>query len=345
MTSDRWARVGGGIKSGMLLGPYRLQDVVGEGGMGVVIVALDTKLQRPVAIKFLSTQVADAESRRRFQREAQLASSLNHPHILTVHDVGEFDGSQYLVSEFVDGGTLKEWAAQEPRSWRQVVDLLIGVADALATAHQAGILHRDVKPQNVLVAKNGYAKLADFGLAKMSDAVPHEATVAPPETVTHHGVVVGTVAYMSPEQASGKPLDARCDVFSFGVVLYELLAGRRPFSGVSELEVLQCVIHGNAAPLGPDIPVPLRMIVEKALEKDAADRYQSMRDLVVDLRRVARRRPEDSGQVAAGAVAARPSPMGAARPCRACCCPRHRRWRRDRPSMGHRRLLRPEPPA
>lgn len=134
MTSDRWARVGGGIQSGMLLGPYRLQDVVGEGGMGVVIVALDTKLQRPVAIKFLSTHIADAESRRRFQREAQLASSLNHPHILTVHDVGEFDGSQYLVSEFVDGGTLKDWAAEEPRSWRQVVDLLIGVADALATA-------------------------------------------------------------------------------------------------------------------------------------------------------------------------------------------------------------------
>ena len=308
MTSDRWSRLGGGIQSGMLLGSYRLQDVVGEGGMGVVIVALDTKLQRPVAIKFLSTHIADAESRRRFQREAQLASSLNHPHILTVHDVGEFDGSQYLVSEFVDGGTLKDWAAEEPRSWRQVVDVLIGVADALATAHQAGILHRDVKPQNVLVAKNGYAKLADFGLAKMADVVPHEATVAAPETVTHHGVVVGTVAYMSPEQASGKPLDARTDVFSLGVVLYELLTGRRPFVGVSELEVLQNVIHGNAAPLGPDIPLPLRMIVEKALEKDAGDRYQSMRDLVVDLRRVARRRPEDSGQVAAGAVAAQPAP-------------------------------------
>ena len=142
----------------------------------------------------------------------------------------------------------------------------------------------------------------------MPDDAAHEAAVAPPETVTHHGVVVGTVVYMSPEQASGKPLDARTDVFSFGIVLYELLAGRRPFVGVSELEVLQNVIHGNAAPLGPNIPLPLRMIVEKALEKDVGDRYQSMRDLVVDLRRVARRRPEDSGQVAAGAATVRSVP-------------------------------------
>jgi serine/threonine protein kinase/Tol biopolymer transport system component len=286
--------------SGKLLGAYQLNAVIGEGGMGVVFSAVDTKLQRPVAIKFLSNELADAETRRRFQREAQLASSLNHPHILTVHDVGEFEGSDYIVTEFVDGGTLKDWAAAENRSWRQIVDLLVGVADALAAAHQAGILHRDVKPQNVLVAKNGYAKLADFGLAKLSESVPADATATVAAVATRAGVIVGTIAYMSPEQAAGKAADARSDVFSFGVVLYELLAGRRPFAGTTELEVLQTVIHGTAAPLDSAIPIPLRLIVEKALEKDPADRYQTMRDLVVDLRRVARRRPEDSGQVASG---------------------------------------------
>jgi Tol biopolymer transport system component len=284
------------IKSGQVLGSYQLTDRLGEGGMGVVFGAVDTKLRRPVAIKFISSELADADTRVRFQREAQLASSLNHPHILTVHDVGDFDGHAYLVTELVDGGTLKDWAAAESRNWRQVVDVLVGVADGLAAAHQAGILHRDVKPQNVLVGKNGYAKLADFGLAKLSQAALAEATAGPTAAATGRGVIVGTVAYMSPEQATGKPLDARSDVFSFGVMLYELLAGRRPFGGATELEVLQTVIHGTAPPLDGAIPMPLRLIAEKALEKDPADRYQTMRDLVVDLRRVARRRPEDSGQ-------------------------------------------------
>src|SRR5512134_2078305 len=149
--------------------------------MGVVYRGLDTKLNRPVAIKFLSDDLADADARRRFQREAQMASSLNHPHILTVHDVGEFDGRQYLVTEYVDGGTLKDWASGAKRTWRQIVDLLVGVADGLAAAHAAGILHRDIKPANILVARNGYAKLADFGLAKLSElpAKPDDATRTP----------------------------------------------------------------------------------------------------------------------------------------------------------------------
>jgi serine/threonine protein kinase len=151
------------------LGVYELQTRLGAGGMGVVYRAIDTKLNRPVAIKFLSEQLADPAARRRFQREAQTASSLNHPHIVTVHDAGEFDGRQYLVTEFVDGGTLREWMAEARRPWLQVVELLIGVADGLAAAHHAGILHRDIKPANILIAKNGYAKLADFGLAKLQD--------------------------------------------------------------------------------------------------------------------------------------------------------------------------------
>src|SRR5712691_13511359 len=167
-----------------------------------------------------------------------MASSLNHPHILTVYDAGEFEGRQYLVTEFVDCGTLKDWRRAEKRSSRQIVELLIGVADGLAAAHQAGILHRDIKPANILVAKNGYAKLADFGLAKLAEGVEEDATRTLTEGRTRRGLVLGTIAYMSPEQASGKPLDARSDVFSFGAVIYEMVAGRRPFTGATDLEVL-----------------------------------------------------------------------------------------------------------
>jgi serine/threonine protein kinase len=257
--------------------------------MGDVYRAVDTRLNRPVAIKFLSSELADSSARRRFQQEAKMASALNHPHILTVHEAGEFGGRQYLITEFVDGGTLKDWARREPRSSRQIVELLVGVADGLAAAHAAGILHRDIKPENILVTTSGYAKLADFGLAKLEErAQPAAAARTVTAGETRPGVVVGTVAYMSPEQASGKSLDVRSDLFSFGVVLYELLAGRRPFTGATDLELLQTVIHGAPEPLGEHIPIALRMAVGKALEKDPADRYQTMRDLVVDLRRAAR---------------------------------------------------------
>jgi Tol biopolymer transport system component/tRNA A-37 threonylcarbamoyl transferase component Bud32 len=278
------------IGAGMQLGSYRIEALLGEGGMGVVYRAIDTKLNRPVAIKFLSNELADAEARRRFQREAQMASSLNHPHILTVHDAGDFEGRQYLVTEFVDGGTLKTWAKQDQRTWRQIVELLTGVADALAAAHQAGILHRDIKPDNILISKSGYAKLADFGLAKLTEGQD--------ETRTHAGIIKGTIAYMSPEQASGKALDARSDIFSFGVVLYEMLAGRRPFTGKTDLETLQTVIHAEPQPLGEETPRALRGLVEEALEKDPAERYQSMRDFVVDLRRLARQRVQDAASSA-----------------------------------------------
>src|SRR5215467_10838586 len=218
---------------------YKIERMVGRGGMGEVFRATDTKLNRPVAIKFLSDKLADTAARRRFQREAQMASSLNHPHIVTVHDVGEFEGRQYLVTEYIDGGTLNDWAAKEKRSWREVVELLIGVADALATAHEANVLHRDIKPANILITRTGYAKLADFGLAKPigpGPVSPDEATRTATAGDTKTGVIIGTIAYMAPEQASGKNIDARSDIFSFGVVLYELLAGRRPFVGASDLE-------------------------------------------------------------------------------------------------------------
>lgn len=273
------------------IGQYRIEGVLGRGGMGVVYRATDTKLRRPVAIKFLATAVADPDVRRRFEREARTTSALNHPHIVTVHDVGEHEGRQYIVSELVDGGTLDDSSTGRRRTWRQAVELLTGVADALAAAHVAGVLHRDVKPGNILVGSNGYAKLADFGLAKLFDARARGPT-DPPLGVSRHtraGVIVGTVAYMSPEQAAGQPLDARSDVFSFGVVLYELLAGRRPFDGANDLEALKAITHATPEPLPDDVPELLRMAIDKALEKDPGDRYQTMQDLVADLKRIARR--------------------------------------------------------
>jgi len=284
--------------TGIRLGVYELQAPLGAGGMGVVYRALDTNLHRPVAIKFLSDAIAHPAARRRFQREAQTASSLNHPHILTVHDAGEFEGRQYLVTELVDGGTLRDWMRGAERGWRQTVELLVGVADALAAAHQAGILHRDIKPENILITKSGYAKLADFGLAKLYDGAASDDAPTVTDLRTGPGVIVGTAAYMSPEQALGQALDARSDIFSFGVVLYEALAGRRPFTGASDLDVVHAIAHRAPDPLPDDVPLPLRMVVEKALEKDPADRFQSMRDMVVDLRRVVRQSGEASDRIA-----------------------------------------------
>jgi len=298
---DRSAASAADLSAGTLLGQFRIDGVLGRGGMGVVYRATDTKLDRPVAIKFLSSTVTNADANVRFRQEAKTASSLNHPHIVTVHDVGERDGHPYIVSELVDGGTLEDWAAAtRRRTWRQSVELLVGVADALAAAHAAGVLHRDVKPGNILIGSNGYAKLADFGLAKLIDREArgggqHRADAA---RITGAGVVVGTVAYMSPEQATGQPLDARSDIFSFGIVLYELLAGRRPFEAANDIGILNAIAHTAPPPLPDSVPEPLRGAVDKALEKDPAERYQTMQDLVVDLRRAARRPTSSQSAVA-----------------------------------------------
>jgi Tol biopolymer transport system component/predicted Ser/Thr protein kinase len=296
-----------GLAGGTKLGPYEIVAPIGAGGVGDVYRALDTKLNRSVAVKLLSEELADASARRRFQREAQTASSLNHPHIVTVHDAGEVEGRQYLVTEYVDGGTLKDWAKTH-RNWREIVELLVGVADALSIAHAAGILHRDIKPANILITKSGYAKLADFGLAKLMEApAADEPTQTLTEKRTRPGVVIGTIAYMSPEQAGGKPLDACSDIFSFGVVLYQMLAGRKPFEGTTDLETLQNIIHRAPEPLPAEVPAALRAIVDKSLEKDPAHRYQSMREIVVDLRRLIRQSVET--------VPAAPPPQA-----------RHRQW-------------------
>jgi serine/threonine-protein kinase len=276
---------------GTHVGTYRLDGLIGEGGMGKVYRAVDTKFNRSVAIKFIAGDFDNAGARERFEREAQAVSSLNHPHILTVHDVGSFEGRPYLVSELIEGGTLRHWAASG-RSWRQVVELMVGAADGLAAAHSAGIMHRDVKPENVLVTGHGYAKLTDFGLAKPLAAADQVATRSRAAGDTRVGTLVGTLAYMSPEQIAGKPIDARSDIFSFGVVLYELLSGRQPFAGKTELEILQRIQHQEVEPLPADIPPTLRMVVEKALEKNPGERYQTMQEMVLDLRRLVRQTGE-----------------------------------------------------
>jgi hypothetical protein len=237
-----------------------------------------------------------------------MASALNHPHILTVLEAGTQDGRPYLVTEFMTGGTLRDWARSR-QDWPQVLGMLIGVGDGLAAAHAAGILHRDIKPENILLTKELFAKVADFGSAKLFDV---SAANAEAQTAirTRSGFIIGTTGYMSPEQALGLELGPSSDIFSFGVVLYELLTGRHPFAGKNSREVLEGIIHGTPAPLDEQLPLGVRLIVERTLEKDPAERYQSMQDLVADIRRALRRR----GSTVTGSVMERSAPAEPAPP-------------------------------
>ena len=295
------------LQAGDAIGPYVVIGHVGAGGMGDVYRARDQKLGRDVAIKFLSDDAAPSD-RRRFEREARAASSLNHPHILTVHDASEADGRQYLVTEFVDGGTLRQWAAAEPRTWREIVELLAGVADGLAAAHAAGILHRDVKPENILVTNSGYAKLADFGAARTAGDT-RDGSITP--RVTRTGVMVGTIPYMSPEQALGAPLDARSAHFSFGIVLYQILCGRTPLAAGNDVDLLHAIAHDAPPPLDQGVPAALRTCVEKMLAKDPAERYPSMRDAVIDLRGLIRTGSATRPSVAPAALTSVPNTAAA----------------------------------
>ena len=282
------------VAPGTRLGQYEILSPLGAGGMGEVYRARDTRLGREAAVKILHLDISgDDEKLRRFEQEARAASALNHPNILTVYEVGHADSVSFIATELIDGETLRLRMTREPLTLREALDISIQIVSALAAAHRAGVVHRDVKPENVMVREDGIVKVLDFGLAKLGEGVGGQSQRVDTEAETRGlvqtapGVVMGTVQYMSPEQARGVRTDARTDVFSLGVVLYEMLTGRRPFGGETKSDVLAAVLMVEPKPITdyfPEAPAELSRIVSKTLRKDREERYQTSKELHVDLR-------------------------------------------------------------
>ncbi|MDQ3170110.1 MAG: serine/threonine protein kinase, partial [Acidobacteriota bacterium] len=291
------------LAPGTVLGRYEIKSLLGQGGMGAVYRAADTSLGRDVALKVLDQSVAvDPERVHRFTQEARAASALNHPNIIAIHEAGESGGTHFIATELVDGRTLRELLEDGPLPIAQALDIAAQVASALAAAHVAGIVHRDIKPENIMVRPDGYAKVLDFGLAKLTDSSASGASASMDAAATMlqttAGVIMGTVAYMSPEQARALKVDVRTDCYSLGAVLFEMLSGRQPFKGATGTDVMVAILERDA-PMEllrrEGLPTQLVWVIAKALEKNPDLRHQNAADLRVDLDRLKR-------DIATGAV-------------------------------------------
>jgi serine/threonine protein kinase len=275
------------LTSGTKLGPYELSDAIGAGGMGEVYRARDPRLNRDVAVKILPASFSsDRERLHRFEQEARAAASLNHPNILAVYDIGTQDGSPYIVSELLEGESLRERLRSGPLSLRKASDYALQIARGLAAAHDKGIVHRDLKPDNIFITRDGRVKLLDFGLAKLTQAAP---TLGDSETRTIQsevGTVLGTMGYMSPEQVRGKAADERSDLFAFGAVLYEMISGKRAFHGETAADTISAILHTEPPELtetNRNVPPALDRIVRHCLEKNPEERFHSAHDVAFDL--------------------------------------------------------------